>query len=52
SENQRNDKSLNKGKIDSGSGEELNQSEARHHLPYVWDRITRSQVGKTVKPAK
>lgn len=52
SENQRTDKSLNKGKIDSGSGEELNQSEARHHLPYVWDRITRSQVGKTVKPAK
>ena len=55
SENQKTDvgqKSVNKGKMDGSNGEELNQSEARHHLPFVWDRITRSQVGKTIKPAK
>lgn len=45
-------KLLNKGKPENISGEELTQSEARHHLPFVWERITRSQVGKTVKPAK
>ncbi|XP_062566316.1 uncharacterized protein LOC134228653 [Saccostrea cucullata] len=45
-------KSLSKGKLDSTSAAESTQSEARHHLPFVWDRITRSQVGKTVKPAK
>jgi hypothetical protein len=45
-------KSVNKSKQEAGSGEETTQNEARHHLPFVWERITRSQAGKTVKPAK
>ncbi|XP_050404296.1 uncharacterized protein LOC126820415 isoform X2 [Patella vulgata] len=27
-----------------------NKQEARHQMPFVWDRVTRSQAGKNIKP--
>ncbi|ESP02756.1 hypothetical protein LOTGIDRAFT_156702 [Lottia gigantea] len=27
-----------------------NKQEARHQMPFVWDRITRSQAGKNIRP--
>ncbi|XP_063422113.1 uncharacterized protein LOC134706777 [Mytilus trossulus] len=38
------------GMDDSKLGKCSGKTEARHQLPFVWDRVTRSQVGR--KPAK
>ena len=42
---------LRYGDSDDGEGM-FNKGEARHQLPFVWDRITRSQAGKNIKPPK
>lgn len=43
-------------KIKCGSGNNNNnnsvKNEARHQLPFVWDRITRRQAGKNIRPPK
>ncbi|KAK3105553.1 hypothetical protein FSP39_000279 [Pinctada imbricata] len=30
----------------------LQKGEARHQLPFVWDRVTRTKAGKNIKPPK